>query len=53
MCVDFEVVMGSVETLHNYIIFLCMNCKCHGERRSRDRMIVGFTATYAIGAYHL
>jgi len=23
-----------------------------GDRRSRDRMIVGFTTTYAISAYH-
>jgi len=23
-----------------------------GGRRGRDRMVVGFTTTYAIGAYH-
>jgi hypothetical protein len=25
---------------------------CHGGRRGRDRMVVGFTTTYAISAYH-
>ena len=23
-----------------------------GDRRGRDRIVVGFTTTYAIGAYH-
>jgi len=25
---------------------------CFGGRRGRDRMVVGFKTTYAIGAYH-
>jgi len=37
-----------------------MYCIWHGDvepnqrggRRGRDRMVVGFTTTYAIGAYH-
>jgi hypothetical protein len=30
-----------------------MYCKSHGKggRRGRDRMVVGFTTTYAISAY--
>ena len=26
--------------------------QCYGGRRDRDRMVIGFTTTYAISAYH-
>jgi len=44
--------------------FFCFTCNIHfniyekkhylklGGRRGRDRMVVGFTTTYAISAYH-
>jgi hypothetical protein len=31
----------------------CVNCISeHGGRRGHDRMVVGFTTTYEISAYH-
>ena len=33
---------------YNIIIYLCIA----GGHRNRDRMVVGYTTTYAISAYH-
>ena len=30
----------------------CSGTKCYRGRRGRDRMVVGFTTTYSISAYH-
>jgi len=35
-----------------YISQLIISCMCIMGRRGRVRMVVGFTATYAISAYH-
>jgi len=36
----------------NYLLMLCeLHCNARG-RRGHDRMVVGFTTTYAISAYH-
>ena len=37
--------LTSTEQYFNYVYKL-------GARRGRDRMVVGFTATYAISTYH-
>jgi hypothetical protein len=34
-------------------LIICINIKnINGDRRGRDHMVVGFTITYAISAYH-
>jgi hypothetical protein len=38
--------LGYVKTTRSFSI---QNCR---SRRGRDRMVVGFTTTYVIGAYH-
>ena len=38
--------------IHNtlyHLVFVTYDCRGH---RGRDRMVVGFTTTYAISAYH-
>jgi hypothetical protein len=36
-----------------YLYTICVYCICyHRGRHGRDRMVVGFTTTYAISAYH-
>jgi len=35
-----------------YMMIYCNVCKWFWGRRGRDRMVVGFTTTYAISAYH-
>ena len=44
--VDFGMTSKCVTFNNSYIVFF------YGGRRSRDRMIVGFTTTCAISAYH-
>ena len=34
------------------LLKVALNTKQRGDRRSRDRMVVGFKTTYAISAYH-
>jgi hypothetical protein len=33
-------------------VYLCLTVKKRGRRRGRNRMLVGFTTTCAISAYH-
>ena len=37
---------GGMHLIHNYLAY------CYRGRRGRGRMVVGFTTTYAISAYH-
>ena len=44
-----------IVSFHFHVLFLVINHYVTGiarDRRGRDRMVVGFTTTYAIGAYH-
>jgi hypothetical protein len=44
-----------IVSFHFHVLFLVVNHYVTGiarNRRGRDRMVVGFTTTYEIGAYH-
>ena len=50
---EFEVKISSCE--HTFILRNTTDVSCHctvPNCRGRDRMVVGFTTTYAISAYH-
>ena len=48
-------ILHYVQILNNVVItqtFIFLRQHLVGRRRGRDRKVVGFTTTYAIGAYH-